>query len=90
MMVLPWDLCSYADIVAEYVDNKVLDSKTTYLELHSWFRFRDDTFVTVERYSGKVKYVFYPLNSFDKYLQFTMDMGGKSLHFFGFTHYHQR
>jgi hypothetical protein len=49
----PKNSCSYVDIVAEYVDNKVLDSKTTYPELHSWFRFRDDTFVlrrgTVER-----------------------------------------
>jgi hypothetical protein len=56
----PKNSCSYADIVAECVDNKVLDSKTSYPELRSWFRFWDNTFVlSVERYSGKVKYVFY-------------------------------
>ena len=77
----PKNACSHADIIAEYVDDKVLHSKTTYPELCSWFRFRDDTFVlwrgAIERLNG----FFATLNAFDKHLQFTMDVGGKSLHF---------
>ena len=49
----PKNSCSYADIVAENIDKKVLESKALYPELRSWFRFRDDTFAlwrgTVER-----------------------------------------
>jgi hypothetical protein len=77
----PKNSCSYADIVAECVDNKVLDYKTTYPELRSWFRFRDDTFVLWRGTVERLNMFFITLNSFDKYLLFTMDMGGKSLHF---------
>ena len=49
----PKNSCSYADIVAECVDLRVLEAKINFPELRSWFRFRDDTFVlwrgTVER-----------------------------------------
>ena len=49
----PKNSCSYADIVAENIDKKVLESKALYPELRPWFRFRDDTFAlwrgTVER-----------------------------------------
>ena len=77
----PKNSCSYADIVAECVDNKVLDYKTTYPELRSWFRFRDDIFVLWRGTVERLNMFFITLNSFDKYLLFTMDMGGKSLHF---------
>ena len=77
----PKNSCSYADIVAECVDNKVLDFKTTYPELRSWFRFRDDTFVLWRGTVERLNMFFITLNSFDKYLQFIMDMGGKSLQF---------
>ena len=77
----PKNSCSYADIVAECVDLRVLEAKINFPELRSWFRFRDDTFVlwrgTVERLNN----FFTVLNSFDKNLQFTMDIGGKSLNF---------
>ena len=72
---------SYADNVAECVDLRVLEAKINFPELRSWFRFRDDTFVlwrgTVERLNN----FFTVLNSFDKNLQFTMDISGKSLNF---------
>ena len=49
----PKNACSYADIVAEYIDKKVLEFKVIYPKLKSWFRFRDNTFVlwqgTVQR-----------------------------------------
>ena len=73
--------CLYADIVAECVDLRVLESKTIFRKLRSWFCFRSDTFVlsrgTVERLNN----FFTVLNSFDQNLQFTMDIGGKSLNF---------
>jgi hypothetical protein len=60
---------------------KVLESKALYPELRSWFRFRNDTFAlwrgTVERLHS----FFNTLNSFDSYLQFTMEVGGSSLSF---------
>ena len=77
----PKNSCSYADIVAECVDLRVLEAKINFPELRSWFHFRDDTFVlwrgTVERLNN----FFTVLNSFDQYLKFTMDIGGKSLNF---------
>ena len=77
----PKNSCSYADIVAECVDLRVLESKTVFPELRSWFRFRDDTFVlwrgTVERLTN----FFTVFNSFDQNLKFTMDIGGKPLIF---------
>lgn len=84
----PKNSCSYADIVAECVDLRVLEAKINFPELRSWFRFRDDTFVlwrgTVERLNN----FFTVLNSFDKNLQFTMDIGGNVFEFFGFIHFH--
>ena len=41
----PKNSCSYADIVAEEIDKKVLESRSIYPELRCWFRFRDDTIV---------------------------------------------
>ena len=79
--IVPKNSCSYADIVAECVDLKVLKSKVLFPELRSWFRFRDDTFVlwrgTVERLNTFVT----AFNSFDQNLRFTMYIGGKSLNF---------
>ena len=40
----PKNSCSYADIVAEFIDIKVLETRQVYPELRCWFRFRDDTF----------------------------------------------
>ena len=77
----PKNSCSYADIVAENIDKKVLASQTIYPELRCWFRFRDDTIVL---WRGSVEHLnafFQALNTFDSHLQFTMDMGGRSLHF---------
>ena len=49
----PKNSCSYADIVAEEIDKKVLESRSIYPELRCWFRFRDYTIVlwwgTMER-----------------------------------------
>ena len=44
----PKNSCSYADIVAEFIDTEVLKSRQVYPELRCWFRFRDDTFVFKE------------------------------------------
>ena len=41
----PKNACSYADIVAEYIDKKILEFEVIYPKLKSWFRFRDNTFV---------------------------------------------
>ena len=41
----PKDSCSYADIVAEEMDKKVLESHSIYPEPRCRFRFRDDTIV---------------------------------------------
>ena len=77
----PKNSCSYADIVAEHVDRRVLESKTSYPELKSWFRFRDDTFALWRGTVLRLNEFFELLNSFDAHLQFTMDVGGSSLHF---------
>ena len=77
----PKNSCSYADIVAEHVDRRVLESKTSYPELMSWFRFRDDTFALWRGTVLRLNEFFELLNSFDANLQFTMDVGGSSLHF---------
>ena len=49
----PKNSCSYADIVAEEINKKVLESRSIYPELRCWFRFRNDTIVlwrgTMER-----------------------------------------
>ena len=55
----PKNSCSYADIFAEHIDNKVVDSKTLYPELRSWFRFRDDTFVLWRGAVQRLHYILY-------------------------------
>ena len=41
----PKNSCSYANIVAENIDQQVLAARTIYPELRCWFRFCDDTIV---------------------------------------------
>ena len=77
----PKNSCSYADIVAKNIDQQVLAARTIYPELRCWFRFRDDTIVLWRGSVQRLNAFFQALNTFDPYLQFTMDMGGKSLHF---------
>ena len=77
----PKNSCSYADIVAECVDLKVLESKVLFPELQCWFRFRDDTFVLWRGTVERLNTFFTALNSFDQNLRFTMDIRGKSLNF---------
>ena len=77
----PKNACSYADIVAEYIDKKVLEARTIYPELRSWYRFHDDTFVLWQGTVQRLHAFFDILNLFDSYLQFTMDIGGNVLHF---------
>ena len=77
----PKNSCSYADIVAEHIDRKVLESKVVYPELRSWYRFRDDTFALWRGTIQRLHAFFADLNSFDSHLKFTMDIGGSSLHF---------
>jgi hypothetical protein len=87
-MVLLWDLrinsCSNADIVAEEIDKKVLESRSIYLELRCWFRFRDDSIVLWRGTMERLQAFFQDLNTFDPHPQFTMDVGGRSLHFLDF------
>jgi hypothetical protein len=71
----------YADIVAENIDKKVLESKALYPELRSWFRLRDDTFALWRGTEERLHSFFNTLNSFDSYLQFTTEVGGSSLSF---------
>lgn len=75
--------CSYADIVAEVIDNRVLNSHDKYPELRCWFRFRDDTFVLCRGSEERLQEFFQVLNTFDPNLQFTIDVGKRSLHFLG-------
>ena len=77
----PKNSCSYAEIVAENIDQQVLAARTIYPELRCWFRFRDDTIVLWRGSVERLNAFFQALNTFDPHLQFTMDMGGKSLHF---------
>ena len=41
----PKNSCSYANIVAENIDQQVLAARTIYPELRCWFRFCDDIIV---------------------------------------------
>lgn len=77
----PKNSCSYADIVAENIDQQVLASRFIYPELLCWFRFRDDTIVLWRGSVARLNMFFGALNTFDPHLQFTMDMGGQKLHF---------
>jgi hypothetical protein len=77
----PKKSCSYADIVAENIDKKVLASRTIYPELRCWFLFRDDTIALWRGSVERLNAFFQALNTFDSHLQFTMDMGARSLHF---------
>ena len=77
----PKNSCSYADIVAEEIDKQVLESRTIYPELKCWFRFRDDTLVLWRGTVEGLQAFFRDLNAFDAYLQFTVEIGGSSLHF---------
>ena len=77
----PKNSCSYADIVAEEIDKQVLRSQSIYPELKCWFRFRDDTIVLWRGTVERLQAFFQELNTFDAHLQFTMEIGGRSLHF---------
>lgn len=77
----PKNSCSYADIVAEHIDFKVMESRSSFGELQSWFRFRDDTFVLWRGSRERLDMFFDTLNNFDSHLKFTMDVGGNTLHF---------
>ena len=77
----PKNASSYADIVAEEVDKQVVESQNIYSELKCWFRFRDDTFVLWRGSVERLQAFFQRLNTFDPNLQFTMEIGGSSLHF---------
>ena len=67
--------------MAECVDLRVLESKFLFPELRCWFRCRDVTFVLWRGIVERLNAFFTALNSFDQNLQFTMDIGGKSLNF---------
>ena len=77
----PKNSCSYADIVAEETDKKVLESRSIYSELRCWFRFRDDTIVLWRGSMERLQVFFHDLNTFDPHLQFTIHVWGRSLHF---------
>jgi hypothetical protein len=77
----PKNSCSYADIVAEEIDKQVLKSQSIYPELKCWYRFRDDTIVLWRGTVERLQAFFQDLNTFDAHLQFTMEIGGQSLHF---------
>ena len=50
-------------------------------EVKCWFRFRDDTIVLWRGSVERLQAFFRDLNTFDTDLQFTMEIGGRSLHF---------
>ena len=77
----PKNSCSYANIVAENIDVPVLAACNVYPELRCWYRFRDDTFVLWRGTVEQLQAFFHLLNTFDSCLQFTMDIGGRNLHF---------
>ena len=77
----PKNSCSYADIVAEAIDKKVLASRIIFPELKCWFRFRDDTMVLWRGSVERLQAFFKALNEYDSHLRFTMEVGGRSLHF---------
>ena len=61
----PKNSCSYADIVAEFIDVKVLESRQVYPELRCWFRFGDDTFAFWRADKVCFQAFFRTLNTFD-------------------------
>ena len=75
----PKNSCSYA--VAEEIDKQVLKSQSIYPELKCWFRFRDDSIVLWRGTVERLQAFFQDLNTFDAHLQFTIEIGGRSLHF---------
>ena len=77
----PKNSCSYADIVEENIDVQVLAACNVYPELRCWYLFRDDTFVLWRGTVERLQAFFHLLNTFDSCLQFTMDIGGRDLHF---------
>jgi hypothetical protein len=77
----PKNSCSYADIVAEEIDKQVLRSQSIYPELKCWFRFRHDTILLWRGTVERLQAFFQDLNTFDAHLQFTMEIGGRSLQF---------
>lgn len=72
---------SYGPKKSEEIDNRVLNSRDKYPELCCWFRFRDDTFVLWRGSEERLQEFFQVLNTFDPNLQFTIDVGKRSLHF---------
>ena len=69
------------DTCSKNIDQQVLASRTIYPELRCWFRFRDDTIALWQDSVARLNIFFGALNTFDLHLQFTMDVGGQSLHF---------
>ena len=61
----PKNSCSYADIVVEFIDVKVLESRQVYPELRCWFRFGDDTFAFWRADKVCFQAFFRTLNTFD-------------------------
>jgi hypothetical protein len=59
----PKNSCSYADIVEEEIDKKVLESRSIYPELRCWFRFRDDTIVLWRGTMERLQAFFQDLNT---------------------------
>ena len=77
----PKNACSYADVVAEEIDSQVLSSRDKFPELRCWFRFRDNMLVLWRGSEKRLQEYFQVLNTFGSNLQFTMEVGKRSLHF---------
>ena len=76
----PKNSCSYADIVAQFIDISFRIS-TSLSGIRCWFRFRDDTFAFWRGDKARLLAFFWTLNTFDPNLQFTMEVGERQLQF---------
>ena len=74
--------CSYSDLALEPVDEEIYNAKRSiFMELLTYFRFRDDCFLIWIGSISLLKKFVYFVNILDRSLRFTCEIGGKSLKF---------
>ncbi len=74
--------CSYSDMALEPIDDEIFNAKTTtFKEIHSYFRYRDDCFLLWLGNKDLLNKFVYFVNILDPSLKFTVEYGGKSLKF---------
>ena len=74
--------CSYSDLALEPIDEEIYKAQnTTFKEIHTYYRYRDDCFLLWVGSMDILKRFVYLVNILDSSLKFTVEIGGKSLKF---------